>query len=556
MTEARLAIKGKVDGRTLRRELPLGVVVLGRAPDCDIVLKEGSISRRHAEIRYEDESFLLRDLGSRNGTRLNGSVVASPTPLRPGDRITLATLEFAVEGTGAASVDTSDVTRLTFSDSTPPTGAEVSWHEVEALRGDRMDRRERRDRRALLFRVMVEGSELLSAAREPQELYEPVLDLVETAFMPERAALLCLDENGEPKVVGSRVRENSSSKDDIVLSRTVVRRVVNEKVSLLIEEADLGGSANLMQSIVAQGIRAAMAVPLVDENRVMGLLYADTTEPAVHYTRDDLKAFTLLASVVGTALTHARVHSLEEEKRRLDTELDAARNILASILPAHLPECPGYELCALLDSCYEVGGDLYDFISLDDGRLLIMAGDVAGKGLGAALLVSSIVPVVHTLVESDRDPTKLVTRLNRHLWRTTDTSRFATLFLGVLDPKKGRLEYVNAGHNPPYLLGADGSLQNLDATAPPVGLLEEIAFPTATIELKPGMTLVLYSDGISEAATPQDEFYGEGRFERRLRELAGASASDLMAAALADLEDFLAGEPPADDVTLVLLKRA
>jgi sigma-B regulation protein RsbU (phosphoserine phosphatase) len=342
---------------------------------------------------------------------------------------------------------------------------------------------------------------------------------------------------------------------DIVLSRTVVRRVLSEKVSLLIEESGLNASANLMQSIVAQGIRAAMAVPLVDEDKVVGLLYADTTEAAVRYTRDDLKAFTLLASVVGTALMHARFHAMEEEKRRLDTELDAARGILATLLPAHLPECDGYELCAHLDSCYEVGGDLYDFVTLPDGRLMVVAGDVSGKGLAAALLVSSIVPVLRTLVETESDVVDLVTRLNRHLWRTTDTMRFATLWLGILDPATGRLEYVNAGHNPPYLLDGAGKLETLESTAPPVGMLEDVPFEAAHVDLTPGSVLVLYSDGVSEAADAEDVFYGEGRFSKYLEGLVGRPAGDVLARTLADLEDFRAGAAPDDDVTLVLVQR-
>jgi sigma-B regulation protein RsbU (phosphoserine phosphatase) len=231
---------------------------------------------------------------------------------------------------------------------------------------------------------------------------------------------------------------------------------------------------------------------------------------------------------------------------------------MATILPDSLPEVADYELTAHLESCNEVGGDLYDLIALDDGRLLVVAGDVTGKGLGAALLVSSIVPLLRTLIETERDPLELVIRLNRHLWRTTDTIHFATLFLGILDPATGRLDYVNAGHNPPYLLDGAGELDSLPATGPPVGMLADVAFAAESVELPPGTTLVLYSDGVSEAGAggdPEAAFYGEGRFEERLRSLVGRDAAEMAREALADVEDFLGGADPDDDVTLVLVQR-
>ena len=544
MAERPWFLQGSIQGKDIHQELGDSVVVLGRSPHCDIVVGDASVSRRHAEIRPESGGFLLCDLGSRNGTRLNGRTLQSAAMLRPHDRIGLAAVELVV---GGGPVQDADITQLTLTNTSPPTGAELSWLESRGLE------RQRTDRRGQLFRVLVQAGEMLVAARSPEELYEPVLDLVESAFAPERALFLCAQDEGEPTVAAVRMAKGQAG-GDVALSRTVVRRVLTEKVSLLIEDLDLGGLAQLMQSIVAQGVRAGMAVPLVDEGRVMGLLYADTTAHSVRYTRDDLKAFTLLSGVVGTAFTHARYHALEEEQQRLQTELNAARNILATIIPEQLPEVAGWELRAYLESCFEVGGDLYDLQSLPDGRLLVVAGDVAGKGLGAALLVSSIVPMLRTLAETEPDPLALVTRLNRHIWRTTDSVRYATLFVGLLDPQVGRFVYVNAGHNPPYVLAPGGRLRSLASTGMPVGMLEEAPLAMAETVLEPGELLVLYSDGISEAAKG-DEFYGEGRFEAMLGQQGGKTADAVLAAALADLGEHVGDADPEDDVTLVLLRR-
>ncbi len=191
------------------------------------------------------------------------------------------------------------------------------------------------------------------------------------------------------------------------------------------------------QSIISQGIRSAMATPLFDNKNVIGILYADTTNPTQRYSRDELVAFSLLANVIAVALTHASYDAMEAEKQRLDTELSAARSILQTILPKDLPEISGYEVCAHIEPCFEVGGDLYDVAVLPDGRVSVVVGDVSGKGLGAALLVSSLIPLQRAMLESEPDLSALVANLNRQLWRTTDPIRYSTLFVGVLDRRPG-----------------------------------------------------------------------------------------------------------------------
>jgi transcriptional regulator with GAF, ATPase, and Fis domain len=200
-----------------------------------------------------------------------------------------------------------------------------------------------------------------------------------------------LKEEGadDPVAVASRVNGTRSG-DSLALSRTMMNQVMQEKKSFLtsdpLNDPGFGG----MMSMVSQGIRSAIAVPLFDNEDVIGLLYADDSNPSKKFTKDQLSAFTLLANVIAVAITHARYHLLEEEKRRQDAELKAASEILENLLPAKLPNCSGYQALASLEPCYEVGGDLYDAQIMPDGRYAFFIGDVVGKGLGAALLVSHI----------------------------------------------------------------------------------------------------------------------------------------------------------------------
>ncbi|RKZ14457.1 hypothetical protein DRQ50_08950, partial [bacterium] len=425
------AIETKIGDELIRYELRDRRVVLGRAATCDLTLPDPSISRRHAEILCENGSCILNDLGSSNGTMLNGIPLTKPTTLNADDKVTLAAIDLILVTDGTATSPPPDP-ELTLTELRQTTGAEISWQDVSAWRADRKGRRDR------LLKMMLEAASLIQPSTSPASLHEPLLDLIERAFSPDRILLIRADDPSHPAILASRFSDLAMGVGEISLSRSIVRRVLDEKVALLVEDA-ADSPDTIFESVVELGVHSALAVPLLDEEKVVGLIWADSRRPDVRYRPDDLKAFTLLAGIFGHALTQARMNVHEKELRRLHTELDTARDILATILPTSLPDVPGYEVCAHLDSCYEVGGDLYQLRTLPDGRLLMVNGDVAGKGLGAALLVATILPVLGVVCEKNCNPVDIMTGLNRHIWQLTDTTRFATLFIGILDPATGRL---------------------------------------------------------------------------------------------------------------------
>ena len=537
------ALVGTIDGNDFHYPLTDGRHVVGRATDCDLILSNTSVSRRHAALVSSGGRVLVEDLGSHNGTQVNSAAVKAPTPLALGDTVNFAdvVLYFGEQPPSRGT--------LTLDPHRDLPGIAVSWDEVQ----DKP--RPGQHKRSELFRCLAGAGDLLTVPRAPEELFEPILDLVESAMDPERAFLL-LSENGrsEPTIRASRLRGGGDG-SNVTLSRTMVSRVLEERTSFLLEEG--GGTSDLMQqqSIISSGIRSAMATPLFDNKNVIGILYADTTDPTRHYTRDELVAFSMLANVIAVALTHARYDAMEAEKRRLDTELDAARSILQTIIPTVLPEIPGYEVCAHIEPCFEVGGDLYDVSTLPDGRVAVVVGDVAGKGLGAALLVSSLVPLLRAMLEADPDLASLTSNLNRQLWRTTDPMRYSTLFLGVLDPATGRLEYVNAGHNPPVLVRAHGAVEIIGSTGLPVALLDTGTWKKDELTLQTGDVLALYSDGIPETWRDEDHDYGDERFQDFLVAQRGGTAQEIRDASLKDVSEFRGDAPVGDDVTLLVLRR-
>ena len=545
-----LILAGRVGDQDVRFELAEGLHVMGRATDCSVVLAESSVSRRHAELEYASGKVRVRDLGSHNGTQVNGATVEGWRGVGPGDQLSLGRAVFTLGG----GLDSQAL--MTIVGDHHSTGVAITWQEATGREaGGTKQIARRAGKRAELFAILAEAGSLLITPSSPEELFEPILDLVDAALTPERALIALLDdESGEPHVRASRVRGGGQA-PNLMLSRTVIKRVLGERVSFLIEDAQHDVAFQSQMSIVSQGVRTAMAAPLFDNQDVIGLLYADSADSHDRYTTDELKAFTLLANCVAVALTHARYHTMEKEKHRLESELGTARRIMSTLLPETAPVIAGWDLVMHLESCTEVGGDLYDVFTLPDGRVLIAVGDVAGKGLGAALLVSSLLPLLRGLAGPNLDPAALVARLDAVLFAVTETVRYATLFIGVLDPATGQLDYVNAGHNPPYIVRTDGRVDALAPTGMPVALVGEGTWSSSWASLLPGDLLAMYTDGIPEAWNAQDEDYGDERLRTVLASSRSAPAGDVRDAVLADLAAFVGQAPVSDDVTLLLLRR-
>ncbi|PJA76626.1 hypothetical protein CO151_02215 [bacterium CG_4_9_14_3_um_filter_65_15] len=544
MTEVKL--KGHAECLGLDFPLKEGRYLVGRTDEADLRLDKPQVSRRHAEITVEEGKVQVCDLGSHNGTSVNGAKVTGTITLNPGDKVEFANLGFRVDDGTATAEFSRPVTMLgrPFEPS-----VEISWDEVS-------NRRERdRDLQSLLFRVLAEAGNLLTIPRAPREMYGPILDMVETALLkPERIFVLQWEHEGdEPVETASRVLGRGA--DALVLSSTMVDQVLREKKSFLtsdpLNHPDLGG----MRSMVSQGIRSAIAVPMFDNEDVIGILYADDSRPGRVFTRDQLAAFTLLANIIAVALTHARYHELEQEKHRQDAELATAVDILEHMLPAELPEVAGYEVLARLESCYEVGGDLYEATTLEDGRYAFLVGDVTGKGVGAALLVSRVLSLTHFMLREGWEPSALVARLNDEIFRCTDHVRFTTLFLGFLVPESGHIVYVNAGHNPPMVVRSDGATEECAPTGLPVGMLEGMEYGTGETTLGPGDMIAMFSDGITETQNEADEDFGEDRLAGFLARERTADLALLFDDLRGELGAFRGNAPIGDDITLVAIRR-
>ncbi len=321
---------------------------------------------------------------------------------------------------------------------------------------------------------------------------------------------------------------------------------------------------NAASSVPTAGLRLAscekcLAVAIsVSGRRVGALAVADKESRdggVLDFTPTDARLLSLFANQAAAAIETARLHKEAIEKERIERELELAAAIQREILPRALPRVAGVELAAANVPTRQVGGDYYDLFPLSGGRLGFLVADVSGKGVPAALLVSTVHSAVHLQIDEAKTIADLVARIDRHLRRFAATRKFLTLFFGLLEPDTGLFRYVSAGHNPALLARATGELVRLESTGVPVGMLPNASWREETVSVAPGDLLFVYTDGVTEAVNEKDEEFGLERLSEIVSGGAALPPRELCDQVLAAVADFARGMPQYDDQTLLLVRR-
>jgi sigma-B regulation protein RsbU (phosphoserine phosphatase) len=352
-------------------------------------------------------------------------------------------------------------------------------------------------------------------------------------------------------------------------SVTLARDIGGELVSPFdVARWDLPEGEGIINNAAGQvptaGIRLAacekaLVVPISVSGRRLGVLAVADKESreggVLDFTPTDARLLSLFANQAAAAIETARLHREAIEKERIERELELAAAIQREILPRSLPRVEGVELAAANVPTRQVGGDYYDLFPLSGGRLGFLVADVSGKGVPAALLVSTVHAAVHLQIDEAKSVADLVSRIDRHLRRFAATRKFLTLFFGLLEPDTGRFRYVSAGHNPVLLARASGELQRLESTGVPVGMLPNASWREEERELHPGDLVCVYTDGVTEAVDERDREFGLERLSELVSRGAGRPVRELCETVLEAVADFARGMPQYDDQTLLLLRR-
>ncbi len=545
---------------------PLGRlrITLGRSARNDLCIPDPFASRVHAEVRREGEEYFLQDLGSANGTLYNGGTVEGAVPLTAGGRIQIGETEIVFDdgsyhsSMGATMITDNSSTSLPEATIALASGDRTTSGLLEAIEGARSKPEisaARMTREGDLLALISKVGITLLASSTLDETLEQIVSLVFEAVPADRCLLMLRDDqNLEMRVAVARLRDRVGEVGEIRVSRNVMDEVVMRGNSVLTSDAQ-HDPRFASGTMVLQGIRSVLAVPLGVADKVFGIIYADSPMAEGRFTEDHLKVLTTLASVAAIRVENARLVEARLQQERLERELQLASEIQQRFQPTAPPVVPGYELQGISFPCYEIGGDYYDFIQREDGKLIIALGDVSGKGTAAALLMSSLHAAIHAQTGSHETLVETISAVNNYLADNIPPNRFVTLFFAELDPESGAVSFLNAGHNPPLIVHAAGTVEQLASGGLPLGIRVDADYREGRTHLQAGDVLVIYSDGVTEAASPSGEEFGATRLYEVVSRNVEASAAGIRDRIESALTKFSQGTQAADDITLVIVKR-
>jgi serine phosphatase RsbU (regulator of sigma subunit) len=526
-----------------RQPLQGPAVSIGRASDCSIPIKDRYLSRKHAEIIANGNSWVLKDLGSANGTYLNGARVERDELLKTGDRIRLGDTEIVFE----TSERSTDRFIAVASESHISATIAIPVNDI----ADKPEAQDvaRLQTLTLLARELIED-------RPMEELFGFIVDRVMEHLHPSRAAIALLAPDGRSftKVEVRRQDENDAS--ELTISHTLLAEIVEEKKALAFVDVEADEKLRTAKSIIMQGIHSILCSPLMIGNSVVGVLYVDYLFTQRAISEDDVRLVAQIGRFAAIKLETTRLREEALQKRIMDEELKMASSIQRRLLPVAPSGVEGFTFVGKNEPCRTVSGDYYDFAVRPNGKVYFVIGDVSGKGVTAGLMMAGLQVAFRIFSKTDPDPATLVTQLNVALKENLPQSKFVTLFLGRLDTTTGTVEYVNAGHTPPLWLHKHGATELTESDLL-LGVVSRAEFVNRELQLAPGDSLVLYTDGVTEARGSDGNDLGSNTIGDALVNLHGSDAATIAASVNNTVLQHVGdAENLDDDVTVVIVSRA
>jgi len=511
-------------------------------------LADRRISRNCAAIVMEAGKYYIEDRGQRRGLFVNGEKVES-RELQDGDAVTFGlddSYEIIYRSAANASTDSLPhlLTRIEHITSSEPTGG--------GLRK---------------LNLLLEATTLLHSQLPLDSVLGTMLDHAVSVTDADRGLLLEVDGTGTLKVrLARRAGGVRLPPESLTPSQTAIQLALRKQSAVITEDlAQADMDLQAAQSIVAQRLRAVVVIPLFAMSRAntdqsminikrgdfLGVIYLDSRRPAA-FSKLDRQILDALAADAASILDNARLVERERERQRLEQEIGIARDIQQALLPKNFRDYPHLAVSGINFPCLAVGGDYFDVFPLGDGRTAFLIADVSGKGLGAALCTNLLQGALSGMTLGT-DPARVFSLVNRFLCDHSEIGRYATMFFGILD-EKGSLEYINAGHPSPFLIRKGIAEDVFNEGSYPVGLVPEAEYTAVCLNLEPGDTIVLFSDGVTEAMDPAEQLFGVQRLREVLNGQAQTPLEDLQQTVLQAVENFARGASQADDLTLLLVR--
>ncbi|MFQ5591230.1 MAG: SpoIIE family protein phosphatase [Phycisphaerae bacterium] len=523
------------DGRMFTHTLGDAPQIVGRDSTCDIAIDDPSTSRRHARIYPTQRGYVVEDLDSKNSTFVNDERCSSHL-LEDRDKIVFGSVE-AVYSDDAVSTSHSVVI-------------------ADNLTATHATRYAGRDQRLELSRqrlqMIYELSERLTTLQGRDQLLEDAMDIGFETLYFERGAFGLRRPDGR-LLDWPVVRNLYGAHGELTVSRTLLNRALEYGERAIFTDAG-AENADPTVSMVQQGIRSAMCVPLIHADEILGVFYGDRIRSSVSYTDEDIDFLAAIARQVSIGLINCRLVDEQRQTARLRHDVKLARTIQTGLFPAKLPNRHDVRVAAINDPGQRVSGDYYDVIETPDGRIWCLVADVTGEGAAAALLMANLQAAVRVTIGETDDPSALLTRWNRLICSNTDSSKFITCVLSLIDPESRTMRLAGAGHFSPLVIRpTSDTVQKLELEAAlPLGVDEPTVYTTTEIDLaKQPCTVLYYSDGVTEAMNPSREMFGERQLLDLLVAHRSLSPLALIKQIRKSVASFVAGAPQSDDITLL-----
>jgi serine phosphatase RsbU (regulator of sigma subunit) len=524
--------------------------MIGRGAETgnQLQLSDRRISRNCAAVVIEANRFYVEDRGQRRGLFVNGEKVES-RELQDGDSISFGledSYEIIFRSAKGADEDSLPqlLTRMENITSSEPAAGGLAK-----------------------LKRLLEATALLHSQLPLEEALSHMLDHAVSVTDADRGLLLEKDSMYALKVkLARRSGALRLPPESVAPSQTAIQLALKQQSPVITEDlAQADMDLQAAQSVVAQRLRAVVVIPLfaisrantqesmlnIKRGELLGVLYLDSRRPAA-FSQLDRQILDALAADAANILDNARLVERERERQRLEQEINIARDIQQALLPRDFREYPHLAVTGFNLPCLSVGGDYFDVFPLSDGRTAFLIADVSGKGLGAALLTTMLQGALSGLTLGT-DPARVFNHINRFLCDHSEVGRYATMFFGILD-QQGHLEFINAGHPSPFLIRRGAAEEAFTEGSFPVGLVPEAQYTAVCLQLEPGDTLVLFSDGVTEAADPDEEMFGVARLKQLLTGQMECPLEQLQKCVLEAVENFARGAHQADDLTLLIVR--
>ena len=577
-------LKGATPGQIL--ELRGERVVLGRHPNCQIVLDNAAVSRHHAQVLESHGNFYLEDLRSRNRTFLNGVPIEGRTELADRDEVKVCDVVFRFHRETPpldSPPPTSDSTvtiggfrqrdgdhnyrRTVDEDSSLEADPEDSSADVEIADGSSiistLDVRAGSSMRLSVkpeakLRAVLEIANALASVLRLDDVLQKILDGLFKVFPQADDGFIVLRDQDSGKLAVRARRARMSDDDSSTrISMTVIRQALDTGEAILSADAIRDSRFELSDSLTELKIRSMMCVPLLDsERKPQGVIQIDTRNLRQKFSQSDLEVLVSVAAQASLAVENSRLHEILLRQRDIQRDLEVATQIQLGFLPNKRPKVPGYKFYDYYEAAQSVGGDYFDYVTRPDGCIAIAVADVAGKGIPAALLMARLYSSARIQLLTHASAAAAMTALNAEIASSGLGYRFITCVVVVLDPQQHEMTVANAGHLPPYLRSPRGKIKALaeDVSGMPLGVSPNQQFGEVKVAIKPQEMLVLYTDGITEAMNPQNELYG-GKRLRKFLSTGGAGTEELVKGIVSDVEAFALDRSQKDDMCVVCVRR-